>query len=429
MDLLIRNGRIIDPAQGIDHVADLLVSDGKIAKIGERMRAPGTRKSSIDATGMIVCPGFIDLHCHLREPGFEDKETIATGTLAAARGGFTTVCCMPNTSPPIATPDAVNQLQQIASANGIVHVLPIAAVTEGRSGKKLADMAALALAGAIAFSDDGSPVWDTEVMRQALTQSRSVGLPVIDHCEDLPLSVGGSMNEGAISAKLRLKGIPYAAEDRMTARDIRLAQETAGRLHLAHVSTAGSVELIRQAKAQGVRLTAEAAPHHLTLTEEAILTHGTAAKVNPPLRTQKDADALVSALRDGIIDAIATDHAPHTREEKARNFDQAPFGISGFETALGSLMTLVHRQKIELATLIAKLTAQPARIIGKSHVMGNLKPGSPADITIFDPDREWIVNPEEFASKGKNTPLAGTLLKGRVMATIVSGRVVHRASR
>ncbi|MBM3133157.1 MAG: amidohydrolase family protein [Chloroflexi bacterium] len=237
------------------------------------------------------------------------------------------------------------------------------------------------------------------------------------------------MNEGAISAKLRLKGIPYAAEDRMTARDIRLAQETAGRLHLAHVSTAGSVELIRQAKAQGVRLTAEAAPHHLTLTEEAILTHGTAAKVNPPLRTQKDADALVSALRDGIIDAIATDHAPHTREEKARNFDQAPFGISGFETALGSLMTLVHRQKIELATLIAKLTAQPARIIGKSHVMGNLKPGSPADITIFDPDREWIVNPEEFASKGKNTPLAGTLLKGRVMATIVSGRVVHRASR
>ncbi|PIU57625.1 MAG: dihydroorotase [Chloroflexi bacterium CG07_land_8_20_14_0_80_51_10] len=426
MNLLIQNGRIIDPSQKIDRIADLLIVDGKVAQISTVGAGLKPAPTVLDATDMIVCPGFIDLHCHLRQPGFEEKETIASGTMAAARGGYTTVCCMPNTDPPIDTSKGVEQVKRIANKKGVVRVLPIGCVTEGRSGGKLVDMSALSRAGAVAFSDDGSPVWDSEIMRQALEQSKTLGLLIIDHCEDLTLAEHGVINAGMVAAKLGYKGIPVAAEERMVARDIELAKQTRGRLHIAHVSTAGSVELIRQAKKQGINVTAEVTPHHLTLTEEAVITCGTNAKVNPPLRTEEDISALIDGLREGVLDAIATDHAPHTKADKAQSFDRAAFGISGFETALGSLMSLVHRDKIGLPALISKLTREPAQIIRSSELLGSLKVGLLADITIFDPNAEWTVEPGDFASKGKNTPLAGTLLKGKVMATIVTGKIAYR---
>lgn len=425
MNWLIRHGRIIDPSQGIDRIGDILISEGKIAGIFKSAfeHTPGTEV--FNAEGLIVCPGFVDLHCHLRQPGFEEKETIATGTLAAARGGFTTVCCMPNTAPPLDTPTVVNRVRRIAETEGTIRVLPIAAITAGRRGESLTNMPALAEAGAIAFSDDGNPIHDSEIMRRALERSKAIGLPIIDHCEDLSLSRDGTMNEGQISARLGLKGIPAAAEDRMTARDIDLARKTGGRLHIAHVSTRGSAELIRQAKKDGIAVTAEVTPHHLTLTEEAVLSHGTAAKVNPPLRTRSDAEALIAALCDGTINAIATDHAPHTAEEKSRPFAHAPFGISGFETAFAAVLSLFHERKIDLLTLISRLTVDPARVIGKERTLGTLQRGAPADIAIIHPTMEWTVSPEEFASKGKNTPFAGRRLRGRVVATLAGGRMVH----
>ncbi|MFA4836160.1 MAG: dihydroorotase [Dehalococcoidia bacterium] len=423
MNLLIRNGRIIDPLREIDHVGDLLIINGKIAEVEAGFRPAST---VIDATGLIVSPGFIDLHCHLRQPGFEEKETIASGTRAAARGGFTTVCCMPNTNPPIDRPEIARQVADIAIREGLVRVLIIGCVTEERAGQKLAGMADLREAGVIAFSDDGNPVADSEIMRQALEQGKAIGAPIIDHCEDPALVKNGVMNEGVVSARLGYKGIPTAAEERMVARDIELAKETGGRVHIAHVSTAGSVDLIRQAKKEGVNVTAEVTPHHLTLTEEAVLDCGAQAKVNPSLRTQSDVEALISGLRDGTIDAIATDHAPHTQKDKAGSFARSAFGISGFETALGSLMTLAHNGKLDLRTLISKLTVDPARILNISDLPGSLQIGSPADITIFDPNAEWTVDPEEFVSKGKNTPLAGKKLKGKVLMTIVKGEIVYR---
>ncbi|MFW0858721.1 MAG: dihydroorotase [Dehalococcoidia bacterium] len=447
MNLLIQNGRIIDPSQGMDCIGDLLVADGKIAQIGSQTSRQSTvgnpggvgdyRLSTIDyrlsvlqAQGMIVCPGFIDLHCHLRQPGFEEKETIASGTMAAARGGFTTVCCMPNTNPPIDTEAVVAQVQKIATTQAVVRVLPIGCVTEGRRGKKLVRMSHLNNAGVVAFSDDGNPVWDCEIMRQALEQSKILDVPIIDHCEDLTLSRIGSRQSavgspgerwGTIDYRLSTIDFPAAAEERMIARDIELARLTGGRLHIAHVSTAGAVELIRKAKIQGINLTAEVTPHHLTLTEQMVITRGTNAKVSPPLRTEKDRNALVDGLREGVIDVIATDHAPHTEADKARSFDQAPFGISGLETALGSLMSLVHQGEIDLGTLVSRLTYQPAQIIRGSGLTGSLKIGSAADITIFDPDARWTVGPDRFASRGKNTPLAGMTLRGKVMVTIVAG--------
>lgn len=315
----------------------------------------------------------------------------------------------------------VEQIKRIAATEGAVRVLPIGCVTEGRSGKKLVGMSLLNKAGVVAFSDDGNPVWDPEIMRQALEQSKILDLPIIDHCEDLTLSRNGSMNDGVIASRIGYKGIPAAAEERMIARDIELARLTGGRLHIAHVSTAGAVELIRKAKIQGINLTAEVTPHHLTLTEQIVITRGTSAKVSPPLRTEKDREALVEGLREGVIDVIATDHAPHTEADKARSFDQAAFGISGLETALGSLMSLVHRSEIDLVTLISRLTYQPAQITRGSGSTGSLKIGSPADITIFDPNARWTVDPDRFASRGKNTPLAGMALRGKVMMTIVAG--------
>jgi dihydroorotase len=426
--LLIQNGRIIDPSQGIDMTGNLLIAEGKISWLGEKA-PPQTSYEILNAKGLIVCPGLIDLHCHLRQPGDEEKETIATGTRAAARGGFTTVCCMPNTKPPLDNQTAIEFIKSRAASEGVVRVLPIGCISKGRKGEELAEMGELASSGVIGFSDDGAPVSSAYLMRQALDYSRAFDLPVIDHCEEKALTEGGQMNEGVISTKLGLRGIPAAAEEIAVARDLALAELTGGRLHIAHVSTESSVELIRRAKEKGVKVTAEVTPHHLALTEERVLGYDTNAKVNPPLRTREDIKALIHGLNDNTIDIIATDHAPHTEADKLCEFDLAPFGISGFETALGSLMGLVHEGELKLATLIAKLTHEPAKIIGDRYgKLGTLAVGAPADITIFDPNLEWVVDTQEFASKGKNTPLAGERLKGKIMATIHGGKLVYQDS-
>jgi len=421
--LLIRGGRIIDPRQGIDEVGSLLISEGKISWRGETPPQPDY--DVLPAEGLIVCPGFIDLHCHLRQPGFEEKETIATGTRAAARGGFTTICCMPNTNPPLDNRASIDYVKAAATKEGVVRVLPIGCISKGRKGEELAEMGELASAGVIAYSDDGSPVRSSHLMRQALEYSRAFSLPVIDHCEDTALSEDGQMNEGILATQLGLRGIPAAAEEIMVARDLTLARLPGARLHIAHVSTEGSVELIRRGKEKGIRVTAEVTPHHLTLTEEEVIGYDTNAKVNPPLRTKRDIQALIQGLRENVIDAIATDHAPHTEMDKRCEFALAPPGISGFETALGSLMRLVHDGQLALTTLIAKLTGEPAKIINYDQ-LGTLKIGTPADITIFDPDKDWVVDTRTFASKGKNTPLAGSVLKGKVMATIYQGKLVYK---
>jgi dihydroorotase len=423
--LLIQGGRIIDPGQKRDGVGSLLISEGKISWVG-KASPPDTEYDVIDAEGLAVCPGFIDLHCHLRQPGFEDKETIASGTRAAAGGGFTTVACMPNTEPPLDKKDTVEYVKATAAKEGVIRVLPIGCVSKGRKGEELADLGELAKAGVVGFSDDGDPVPTPELMRQALEYSRNSGLPIIDHCEDKALSKRGQINQGRISAELGLKGIPDAAEENIVARDLALAETSRGWVHIAHASTADSVELIRRAKAKGIRVTAEVTPHHLTLTEGRVKGLNANAKVNPPLRTKGDVEALIKGLTDNTIDIIATDHAPHTEANKRQAFELAPFGISGFETAFGSLMGLVHRGELELVTLIVKLTAEPARILGPKYGLGTLAVGAAADITIFDPNMEWVVDTKLFASKGKNTPLAGERLKGKVVATIYGGKVVYK---
>ncbi len=426
--LLIQGGRIIDPAQGIDEVGSLLITKGKISWLGDgEIAPPQIAYDILNAKGLVVCPGFIDLHCHLREPGFEEKETIATGTMAAARGGFTTICCMPNTNPPLDNQAAIDYVKSKAEMEGTVRVLPIGCISKGRKGEELAEMGELASAGAIAYSDDGQPVMNSSLMRHALDYSRTFDLPVIDHCEDTVLIEGGQMNEGIVSTKLGLCGMPAEAEEIMVARDLALARLTGARLHIAHVSTEGSVELIRRAKDKGIRVTAEVTPHHLTLTEEMVIGYDTNAKVNPPLRTKKDIQALIRGLKENVIDIIATDHAPHAEVDKLCEFALAPFGISGFETAFGSLMSLVHDEGIDLNLLISRLTGEPARIIGDKYgKLGTLEVGASADVALLDPDRKWMVDTEAFASKGKNTPLAGSTLKGRVMATIFQGNLVYK---
>ncbi len=438
--LLIKGGHVIDPAQGLDAAADVLIVGDKVAQVGGSLSAP-RGATVLPADGLMVTPGFIDLHCHLREPGFEDKETIATGTRAAARGGFTTVCCMGNTRPAIDSAATVEFIKKKAEAEGVVRVLPIACITVGQSGEQLVEMGELAEAGAVGFSDDGQPVMNSRLMRHALEYSLGFGLPVIDHCEDLTLSDGGVVNEGWVATRLGLQGIPAAAEESMVARDIALAQLTGARLHIAHVSTAGSAALVRRAKEMGLSVTAEVTPHHLTLTEARVLgrvppqrglpldCYDTNAKVNPPLRSQADVAALVAALRDGAIDAIATDHAPHTAADKLCEFDQAAFGISGLETALAATLALVHSGHISLFTLVSRLTRDPARVLAGGRFaseLGSLKPGAAADVAIFDPNAQWLVNASQFASRGKNTPLGGSALKGKVMATIFGGRVVYK---
>ena len=441
MNLLIRGGRIIDSTLGLDFIGDVLIANGRIARLDPNIERP-VETQEIDARGMIVCPGFIDLHCHLREPDPEDKETVATGTAAAARGGFTTVCAMPNTRPAMDSAEVVDLVMLRTREEGSVKVLPIGAVTVGREGKELTDMEALAKAGVIGFSDDGSPVSSDEHMREALVRAGSLGLPIMNHCEDLSISHGGVMNDGPVASGLGLRGVPSSAEENMVQRDIDLVASTGGMLHLTHVSTAGSVDILRKAKERGLNVTAEATPHHLTITEEWVLpgmasreltgvialpAYNTAAKVNPPLRTERDVDAVVQALRDGVIDCIATDHAPHTAADKDCSFEDAAFGISGLEVALGSLMSLVHGGKMDLPDLIDRLTAGPARVLGlPDSFPGALRIGSPADVTILDPEAEWVVHSDDFVSKGKNTPLEGATLKGRVMATIVDGSIAYK---
>ena len=447
--MLIKGGRVIDPSQGVDGIADLLVEDGVVSGMARSIEPP-EHAEVIDAAGMVVCPGFIDVHCHLREPGFEDKETIATGTLAAARGGFTTVCAMPNTNPTMDTRATVEYVLRKARDEAAVRVLPIGSVTKQSKGKELAEMGELAEAGVIGFSDDGNPVADSNIMRQALSYSSAMGLPIINHCEEPALFHGGAMNEGWISNRLGVKGIPNSAEDIMVARDIDLARLTGGRYHVAHLSTAGALELVRRAKERGMaNVSAEVTPHHLTLTDEAVLgktaegmtadgsgvngayapltpaAYDTTAKINPPLREQSDMEAMIQGLRDGSIDLIATDHAPHNRTDKQCTFHEAAFGISTLETALGQLMILAHSGAIGLPLLVEKLTLAPARFLRREDI-GTLRQGAVADITIIDPDAEWVVDTARFASKGKNTPLDGATLRGRVAATVVGGEVVYR---
>jgi len=437
ISLLITGGHIIDPSQGIDQVGELLIAEGRIVQIGKTITpSPSvsailSKAKNLNASGMTVCPGFIDLHCHLREPGFEEKETIATGTKAAAIGGFATVCCMANTEPPLDTPAAVDWVKQKASRDSLVTLLPIGCITKGRKGEELTDMGELAKAGVVAFSDDGDPVASSQLMSRAMDYSRDLGLSIIDHCEDKALSDNGIINEGQMSAKLGVKGIPAAAEEAMVTRDLALAKQTKGRLHIAHVSTKGSVELIGRAKQEGISVTAEVTPHHLTLTEERITGKSSKesfnpnAKVNPPLRTREDVQALIKGLKDGVIDAIATDHAPHTLADKNCGLERAAFGISGFETAFGCLLSLVHQGAISLTQLISKLTCEPAKVIARNGELGTLKAGAPANITVFDLEHEWIVDSSNFASKGKNTPYDGDKFKGKVMATISNGRIAY----
>ncbi len=421
--LLIRGGRVIDPSQDIDKTADLLIKDGKVLWLGEG-KPPEDDYAVLNAEGLIVCPGFIDLHCHLRQPGYEEKETIASGTWAAARGGFTTVCCMPNTNPPLDNEAMLNYVRTVAAREGIIRVFPIGCVTIERKGEELADLNELEMNGAVAFSDDGSPVSSPEIMRRALEYSRDFNRPIIDHCEDISLTKGGQINEGVVSLEMGLRGMPAKAEELIVKRDIALAKETGGHVHIAHVSTEKSVDLIRNAKEEGVLVTAEVTPHHLTLTEEDVLKYGTLAKVNPPLRTKQDTIALLRALNDSVIDIVATDHAPHTKADKDGEFTQAAFGISGLETALGSLAGLILKSELSLNNMIAALTLGPARVLGYAK-LGTLETGAPADICIFDLHKEWKVDVEKFASKGKNTPLAGQTLKGKVMSTIYMGRPVY----
>ncbi len=440
--ILIQGGRLIDPSQDWDLIADVLIQDGKISSAGSILDGISLPDQCqiIDAGDMVVCPGFIDLHSHLREPGFEHKETIATGTRAAARGGFTTLCCMPNTEPAIDNAAVVDFIRRQASAEGAVRVLPIGCVTKRRKGKELAEMEELSTAGVVAFSDDGDPVYDSMLMRLALSYSRDLGLPIINHCQDHSLSRNGVMAEGWVATRLGLPGIPAAAEEAMIARDIALADLTGGRLHLAHLSTAGSVALVRRALEQGIAVTAEVCPHHLYITDRWVLgskgadveaagplSYDTSTKVYPPLRADADLEALIEGLADGVIACIATDHAPHDLASKQVTYQDAAFGISVLETALGSLLQLVHEDRLGLSTLVERLTAGPAQVLGPDfHDLATLRAGTTADLVIFDPNREWVVDPGEFDSKGKNTPLEGTTLKGRVVATLVEGQVVFQ---
>jgi len=424
--LLIAGGRIIDPSSRVDVVGDLLLVKGEVCWMCQAMprdvRAPDR---VLRAGGKLVCPGFIDVHVHLREPGFEEKETVATGTLAAARGGFTTVCCMPNTSPPIDSPEVVEYVTEKARSAGVVRVFPIGCITRGQKGDELVDIGALAEAGVVALSEDGWSVADAGLMRRALEWSRLVGLSITDHCEDAGLTRGGVMNEGVVSARLGLKGMPAEAETAMVARDIELARETGARLHIAHVSTASALDAICRAKQEGVDVTAEVTPHHLMLTEERVGEGDSLAKVNPPLRTALDTQALLRGLGDGSIDAVATDHAPHTVADKQCGFREAAFGISGLETAVAVLLGLVHQGELAVVTLVSKLSTGPARIFPRLQHLGTLAAGAPADVTIIDPEMEWTVEAEGFASRGRNNPWVGCTMRGKVVATIVQGNIVY----
>ena len=421
--ILLRGGRVVDPSGGLDGIFDVLVDGGSIAAVGPRIDAAAER--TIDARGLVVVPGLIDMHVHLREPGDEAKETILTGVRAAVRGGFTTVCAMPNTRPVNDRREITEKILAEARRAGLANVLPIAAITRASGGRDLVDMADLSAAGTIAFSDDGRPVTDSRVMRRALEAAAAAGSFVIDHCEDRTLAEGGAINEGRVSARLGLPGIPAAAEDIMVARDIILAEAAGTRVHIAHLSTAAGVRMVGQAKARGVRVSAEATPHHLLLTDEALESGDTNLKMNPPLRSAADVAALVEALRTGVVDVIATDHAPHTAEEKGRGLAAAPFGIVGLETAVSLVLErLVRPGTLSLPRFVELLSAGPARLLGLAR-KGRVAPGADADLTVLDPDILVTVDRTRFESKGRNTPFDGWKLRGGPVMTIVGGRIVY----
>jgi dihydroorotase len=427
--ILLSGGRILDPSQQLDTTGDVLLSNGVVEAVGRlgEVRRDGNELETIDCAGRVISPGFVDVHCHLREPGREEVETIATGARAAAAGGFTAVCAMPNTDPVTDNQAAVGFILSQARRAAASRVYPIGAISIGEKGETLAEFGEMVGAGAVAVSDDGKPVVSAQLMRTALEYARTFGIPVADHCEEPTLAAGGAMNEGITSARLGLRGIPAEAEEIMAIRDMLLARLTGGHIHLCHMSTRGSVDLIRWGKERGINVTAEVCPHHLSLTEEAVEGYDTNAKMNPPLRTAADVEALQAAVKDGTIDVIATDHAPHHYDEKEREFADAPNGIIGLETALAVNLTwLVHSGIIELPLLVERMSCAPARLFKLPG--GTLRKGAIADVTVFEPDTPWTVDPTRFASKGRNTPYTGLELRGLVALTVVDGRVIHRRS-
>jgi dihydroorotase len=424
--LLLRGGRVIDPSRGLDQTADVLIQDGKIAAMGAGLTTLPADTEVRDVVGKVVAPGLVDVHVHLREPGNEDEETVATGARAAVAGGFTAVCAMPNTDPVTDNQAAVGFIVRQAVRAGLARVYPIGAVSVGQRGERLAEFGEMVGAGAVAVSDDGKPVASGHLMRTALEYARTFEIPVADHCEDPSLAAGGVMHEGLVATRLGLKGIPAAAEEIMVARDILLAELTGGHVHLCHMSTRGSVDLIRRAKERGIRVTAEVTPHHLALTDHACEEYDTHAKMNPPLREAGDVAALRAALRDGVIDCIASDHAPHAYDEKEAAFDDAPFGIVGLETAFAVAYTeLVAGGVLTLPQLLERMSTVPARVFKLPG--GSLRESAPADICVLDVTARWTVDAAQFHSKSRNTPFQGRTLTGRPILTVVAGRVVHDA--
>lgn len=418
MNIMLKNGRLIDPVSGRDEVLDIHLVNGRIEKLGKALPAPSSSQE-IDLKGKIIAPGFLDMHVHLREPGFEHKETILTGCTSAAAGGFTAVACMPNTNPAIDDESVIKFIQEKAQKAllGLVDVYPIAAVTLGRKGEQMAPLAELATAGAVAFTDDGDPVHDAEIMRRALEYAKMFNKPIIQHAQDLPLTKGGVMNEGFNATTLGLPGMPAIAEDIMVARDVRLAQYTSGQYHVAHMSTAGCVEIVRRAKSKKLNVTCEVTPHHFTLTDDAVRSYDTNTKMNPPLRSRDDVEAMCEGLNDGTIDVIATDHAPHSYDEKQVEFQHAPFGIVGLETAIGLTITeLFEKNRLALHQIIEKFSTNPRRILHLPAI--TIDEGEQANLTIFDPAVQWVVETRQFKSKSKNSPFNGFKLRGKAVGVI-----------
>lgn len=425
--LLIKGGRVIDPATGGDGIADVLIRDGHIESVGTGLSALVDLVDIvvIDAAGAIVAPGFIDMHVHLREPGFEHAETIESGARAAAAGGFTTICCMPNTLPVNDSATVTSYIVQRAREVAKVNVFPIGAITKGSLGEELAAIGSMREAGIVAISDDGRPVMNARVMRRAMELARALDIPVIDHCEDLNLSAGGDMHEGAHSVRLGLGGIPSASEDVMVARDLLLAELTGARFHVAHLSTSRSVGMVAFAKSRGLPITCEVTPHHFAITDAELETYDSNYKMKPPLRCQHDADAVIEGIVNGTVDAIATDHAPHAGSEKMQEFERCPFGITGLETAIGlSLEELIHKNRISLSRMVELFTTGPANILKLNR--GTLAPGAPADVTIFDVDTEWTYDVQQSFSKSRNSPFGGRKFRGGPLATIVAGEIVWK---
>ncbi len=423
MKTLLRNGRVVDPGTGLDETLDVLIVDGRIADLKPSLSVAVDH--TIDASRLVVAPGFIDMHVHLREPGYEAKETIATGARAAARGGFTSVCCMPNTNPVNDRPSVTEAILAEARRSSPVNIFPVAAITREQRGEDLVDMPDLAGAGAVAFSDDGRPVMNSLVMRRALEQAKAISALIIDHAEDLNLSAGGIMHEGDFSRRFGLPGIPAAAEEVMVARDICLAEMLETRIHIAHLSVRGAARAVKEARARGVRVSCEVTPHHLILTDARLQIPAPAYKMNPPLRSQEDVNALIAAVKGSSVDVIATDHAPHTPREKDQGLEQAPFGIVGLETAVPLLLDrLVHRSVISLARLIEMISVNPARLLGLKS-KGRIAVGADADLTLLNLQKETVIDKDEFVSLGRNTPFHGWRLKGDAVMTIVAGKVVY----